>query len=302
MDPHPERGPGVRDTVPELADIRRDDPRRGARRRRPHVRGEVRDRDVRLVAHGADHGRGEGDDRPRDPLVVEGPQVLEGPAAAGEDRDVHPARNPPERRRDRRGRVVPLDEARTHKDLRERVPPAEDCKDVVHRGPRLRRDEPDAAREPGQRSLPARVEEPLRGEAVADLLEGQPERPVADRAQLPHDELDLAPGGEHVHVAAGDDLDPVPQLEPHRGRGGPEEDARDLGGRVLQGEVCDAGGRAGDVPDLASDEDVRERGVAGDRGPQDPDELGHGERVLRHAERLQRLHRSSPPARAARPI
>ena len=61
---------------------------RDRRRRRAHVGGELRERHVRLVAHADDDRARVRRDRAHDGLLVEGPQVLERAAAAGEDDDV----------------------------------------------------------------------------------------------------------------------------------------------------------------------------------------------------------------------
>ena len=60
----------------------------GGRRRRAHVRGEIGDREIDLVADAADDRDRRGDDRARQRFVVEGPQILERAAAAGQDQHV----------------------------------------------------------------------------------------------------------------------------------------------------------------------------------------------------------------------
>ena len=97
--PRRARRPAPRTADEELRPIRDDDLGGGGRRRRPDVGGEVGQRDVRLVADAADDRDPMGDDGPDDRLVVERPEVLERPAAAGQDRDrgrfVRPSRGDP---------------------------------------------------------------------------------------------------------------------------------------------------------------------------------------------------------------
>ena len=126
---------------------------RDRRRGGPDVGRELRERHVRLVAD-ADH------DRPRmrgdgahDGLLVEGPEVLERAAAAGEDDDVHGAP---------RGRVRPAAEAAqraddgllgtralhlagAHDDARQRPAARDDAVHVVEDGARQRGDDADAS-------------------------------------------------------------------------------------------------------------------------------------------------------------
>ena len=54
----------------------------GRRRRRAQVRDEVRDREIGFVADAGDDRDRRCDDRPRQDLFVERPQILERPAAA----------------------------------------------------------------------------------------------------------------------------------------------------------------------------------------------------------------------------
>ena len=68
-----------------LEPVGHDDLGGGRRGGRADVSGEVGQRDIHLVAHAADHRHRVSHHGPHDPLVVEGPQVLEGASPAGDD-------------------------------------------------------------------------------------------------------------------------------------------------------------------------------------------------------------------------
>jgi hypothetical protein len=75
---------GARETLLELREgfepglfVRNRNQRRGGRRGRAHVGGKIRDGDVHFVAdarYGRQAARG---NRPRDPFIVEAPEILE---------------------------------------------------------------------------------------------------------------------------------------------------------------------------------------------------------------------------------
>ena len=83
--------------------------RRGSRR--SHVGREIGEGDVTLVAHAHDHRNRGCHERPHHAFVVEGPQVLEGTAAARQDHQIDAAlrEDPLERHDHRRGRRFSLD-------------------------------------------------------------------------------------------------------------------------------------------------------------------------------------------------
>ncbi|MPM76558.1 hypothetical protein SDC9_123557 [bioreactor metagenome] len=82
----------LRDAVPrspqppqQLHLVRYGDLRRVGGGGRPHVRYEIGNRHVRLMAHGGDHRQVRIENGPRNPLVVKGPKVLHRPAATARD-------------------------------------------------------------------------------------------------------------------------------------------------------------------------------------------------------------------------
>jgi hypothetical protein len=66
--------------------------RRGRRRGRAQIGHKIGNREVRFVAHAADHGNFRNGDRARDNLQVEGPQILKRSPAARDDHHVHDLR------------------------------------------------------------------------------------------------------------------------------------------------------------------------------------------------------------------
>jgi len=135
------------------------------------------------------------DHRPHHPLVVEGPEVLQGAAAAGQDDHrrsvvdpaIRPAAlvvagQPGERRHDRLGRPVALHPAGGDQDPGKRPAPLQDPADIVKDRAGEAGDDADGGGTCRQRALPADVEEPLRGEAGLRLLEAEGE--VAEARRL----------------------------------------------------------------------------------------------------------------------
>ena len=72
----------------KLGKIRNDETRGRRRRRCSHIRGEVAERRVLLMAHGRDDGDGALGERPHDDLGAERQEIVEAAAAAGDDHDV----------------------------------------------------------------------------------------------------------------------------------------------------------------------------------------------------------------------
>ena len=117
--------------------VRHGDLRRVGGGGRPRIRHKVGDGHVRLVAHGGDDGRLTVVDGPGHPLVVEGPQVLHGPAAPAGDDDVPdlPPVRVPDGPHDLRRGLGPLDPHRQQDHPGDGIPAAEDADHVVDRRP-----------------------------------------------------------------------------------------------------------------------------------------------------------------------
>ena len=174
--------------------------RRSARGRRgAPVGDEVGDGEVGLVAYAADDGDGRSGDGPRHPFVVEGPQLFQRAAAAGDDDHVQrlSLRRPAVQRRDRgddlRWGVGPLHQRGRQQDVGQGVADAQRAQDVSQRRRPGRGDHANAPRQRWQRPLALLVEESLLGQFLLERLELQIQPPQPGRLQDVHVELVDAP-------------------------------------------------------------------------------------------------------------
>ena len=160
-----------------LGSIGHDQLRRRRRRGCANVGREVREGHVHLMADAANHRHRVGHDGPDDPLIVERPQILQRPAAAGQDDHCRrivrptlgatylaPAGQPIERRHDARGRSLALDLTRREDEPGKRPAPCDDVADVMPDGARCARRNADDGGALRQRPFPAALEEALGGE------------------------------------------------------------------------------------------------------------------------------------------
>jgi hypothetical protein len=151
----------------ELSSIGDGHLRGGRRRRRARVRHKISDRYVYFVPHRRDDGHRRLEDRPRDRLLVERPQVFERAAAAGDDQRVYGfylqrvAIGGADRLGDLDRSSFPLDFGREEQHLDDGVSFAHDLEDIAQGCAFGRGDDPDAFRELWDGLLEARVEEPF---------------------------------------------------------------------------------------------------------------------------------------------
>ena len=162
--------------------------------RRAHVGGEVGDGHVDLVAHAGHHRDRAGADGAGHGLVVEGPQILQGAAAAHQQEDVAVTAfaGAPQGAHDRRRGGLALHGHRVQQDFAQRVAPAQDRQHVPDRGPGGRGDHAAASRPGGRLALDRRVEQALAGQLALELLEGPLQGAVAGVLQVLGDELEIA--------------------------------------------------------------------------------------------------------------
>ncbi len=159
-------------------------------------------------------------DRAHHALVVERPQILERPAAAGQDRDRgrlpgatgRSARSrhrvqPAERGDDARRSALALDLAADQHGARQRPAPREHVAHVAPDGARGRRDDRDRRGPRRQRPLAAAVEQPLGREPRLELLEADRQVAEARRLEGVDVQLQRALRLEQVDPAVGDDLE-----------------------------------------------------------------------------------------------
>ena len=116
-----------------------DELRGGRRRRRAQVGDEVGDGEIGFVADAGDHRHRRCDDRARQDLLVERPQILERAAAARHDDHVDgfDARDLANRVRDFAPGAFALHARRRNHEMRIRIAAAEDANDVAQ-APRRR--------------------------------------------------------------------------------------------------------------------------------------------------------------------
>ena len=183
----------------KLGGIGREDFGGGAGRGGAEVSGEVGDREIDLVSHGTHHrdrrgGNGAGED-----FLVEFPEVLEAPAAAGDDDHIG--------RFDTRGGGVSedldslsdfgcgtpaLDAHRKNQNLDSALAAVEDLKEISDRRAGGRGNHGDAAGEFREWAFARRVEESLSGETALEFLELGLKRPDAALLHAADDELVVA--------------------------------------------------------------------------------------------------------------
>lgn len=247
------------ETLLQVAGVGRQQFGGGRRRRRAHVGDEVADRYVGLVADRADDWRGAGRHGARHRFFVEAPEVFQGTAATGQDQRVE---------------ALPVGQLQRADDLCDglaalhcgghqgqldlRCAAAKHADDVADHRPAGRTDDTDAARMGGQRTLAFAGEQAFAGEFFLQCLEGQAQGAVAGRLDGIGDQLVVAASLEQRDLPAHLYRQPVAQGLAYAQGVLPEQRAADLRVAVLEGEVDMAGGRPGEVGQLALDPDLRE--------------------------------------------
>ena len=250
------------------------------------VGDEVGDGEVGLMADGGDDGDLRGDDGAGDAFGVEGGEVFERAAAAGDDDDVDEGLTvraggveAGEGGFDFGGGGLALDAGGAKEDIEAGVAAADDVEEVADDGAGGRGDDADGAREGGQGALAGGVEEAFGFEALFELLEGELEGAGADGLQGFGDKLHLAALIVDADAAAHEDVLAVFKAEAQQHGLAAEEDDGKLGVGVLEREVNVAGGRGAQVGDFAFDPDVgplcfHELADVGDEEADRPDAAG----------------------------
>src|SRR5690606_37000109 len=254
------------------------------------VGDEIGDREIDLVPDGAHRGNGAGRDGPGDRLLVEGPQVLEGAAAAPDDEHVAfgARRRGPERPDELARRGLSLHGGGVDDDRHRRKAPPEDGDNVANRGPGGRRDHADAARQGRQRPLALAVEQALRRELALQKLEAAPQLAFAGGFDGLRDELVLAARLVQAHAPENEHLVAVFERDARAPLALAEPAAADLRGGVFQAEVEVARGGACQVRNLAFHPNVPHAAL--DRLADYTVQVGNGQddrrrRLQRHAHR-----------------
>src|SRR2546426_9767509 len=163
--------------------------------------------------------------------------------------------------------------------MRDRVPAWQDRDDIVNDRANLRGHNPDLSGIRREKALSRPVEQALRRQLLARLLICGPECANARRGRGLDEQLHRTPTWEHVDVARDDDIHAVLEIESEHLGILAEQGARELGGRILQGEEHVARGRTLQVAHLAAYEDAGENRVRPDRVSDDACELRDRERL-----------------------
>ena len=191
------------------------------------------------MAHGGYDGRLTIVNGPGYPLVVEGPQVLHGPAAPSGDDDVAdlPAVRVPNGPGNLRRSLGALDPHRQQNHLGDGIPAAQDADHIMNGGTSCRGHHSDALGIPGQRLFVSGIKKSLGVELGLELLEGHCQVSRSLRGQSVAVELVGAVPGEHGDPAPGDDLHAVFRPEPQAGCLSPEHDTPQGAVSVLQCKI-----------------------------------------------------------------
>ena len=234
------------------------------------------------MSHGGDHRDLRGVDGPGHPLVIEGPQVLHGPAAPAGDEHVAqlPAVGVPDGAHDLRWGLRPLDPHRQQQHLGDGIAPAQNADHIVDRRPGAAGNDGDALGVQRQRLLVSRVKQPLLLELLLQLLKGHIQVPYPVRRQLGAVQLICTVPGKHADPAEYHGLHAVFRPEPQLHGAGLEHDAPQGALSVLQGEVVVAGGIDLVVGQLAPDVKSGELRRAVDQVLDKTVDLGHGKNML----------------------
>ena len=163
------------------------------------------------MPHSGDNGNFRIINSPCHPLIVEGPQVLDGPAAPpGDDHVRHPAAvGVAQGSHDFRRGLRPLDPDGQQLHLCQRIPAAQDTDHIVDRRSGGGSDNGDCLRVLGQRLLAALLEKPLLPQLFLQLFKGHVEVPHAIRAEGLAVELVGPVPGVDADAAHGDDFHAV---------------------------------------------------------------------------------------------
>src|SRR5690606_32633374 len=136
-------------------------------------------------------------------------------------------------------RTLALDASPAHDDVHPRCPSSQDGEDVVKGRTRRRSDDSDPSRKLREGTLPQRIEESLLGEAGSESLEGQPPQALlALPLEAADGELEIAPRLVEGQAPEGPDAHPLLGVGRESRGVAPPQDASQLRGGVLEGEVA----------------------------------------------------------------
>lgn len=234
---------------------------------RPEIGDEVGDGEINFVPDGGDHRYGRGPNGTGQGLIVEGPEILETSAAAGQkddiNRDVEGCGNAVQEC-DPTGKLggsaFALDPGGSEKDMQPRVAAFQHVQHVTKRRTRGRGNDADGSGIGRQAAFAGVVEQALQFQALFESLERGLECPEPIGLDPPDQELVLAPGFINREFAFDDNPCAVPEVVPSMDLLALEQYALELGGLILEDKVCVAGGLKPEPGDLSVDGDARQSG------------------------------------------
>ena len=224
---------------------------------------EIGDGDIGLVAHGGDHGHGTGGDGARHGLFVEGPEIFQGAAAAGDNHHVRPlgAAEIFDAAADFFHRALALHQSREEADVQTGEAALQNLDHIRDGGAARRGDDPDTPGEARHGTLAFGREETFGGKFLFELLEGQLQRAQSLRFEQFDQQLVFAAGFVDIDAAARQHGESVARLEFPEAVGGAEGYGLHLGFAVLQSEVVVAAGGEFEARDFACHRDIGELAV-----------------------------------------
>ncbi len=233
------------------------------------VGDEIANGKIDFVADGADDGEAGVEDGAGDFFFVEGPEVFEAAAAAGDEDEVEgvlrvgggPVVEGADGAGDFLGGSSSLDAAGGEEDFEGGLAAFDDVEDVAQGGAVEAGHNAKAGGAAGERALAGGGEEAFGIEALFEGFKGGLEFALALEFDGGDAELVLAARLVNGHLAFEDDGLAVAQVGAVERAGvGFEEDALDLGVEVFEGEVGVAGSLEAEVGDFAADPSVAEVG------------------------------------------
>ena len=216
------------------------------------------------MADGADQGDAAGAGGAEHDFLVEGHEVFEAAAAAGDDEDVRPgdcagrqAVHAGDGGGDALGGAFALDGDGPEQD-RAGEAPGDGRHDVVQHGAAGRGDDADGVRQHGQGAFGGGVEQAFGGEALAQHFDAGEECAGAGVVQAVDHQLVFGAVSVGRDLAGGDDFNAVLGLQAEAREGGFPDDGADLAALVLEAEIGVAAAVELELGDFAADADAAE--------------------------------------------
>jgi hypothetical protein len=220
----------------------------------PVVGHQIRDRDIDLVPNRGHNWNCGCENRIRNDLLVEGPQVFGTPASTPENDCIEGkfAGTVQVVEQSNRGSNFPcgsftLNPTEMHNEFCEGPPLGEKFDHISDGGPAGTSDEPDTMGEPRQRAFSQRIEIPFGEQFLLELPEGEFGCPDSLRLDVLNEELVFTARLVDGEPAAGKDFKPVFRIESHPQIESAKHDRPNLCSSIFESEVPVSGGGAREV-------------------------------------------------------